>query len=115
MFSITAVLQAKPGEEAKLLAALLDIAVHIRASEPGTLGLHVSRDLDDSMVFTTYERFANRAAMDAHNGSDAVARFFHVTRLTLDGPLTPHGCGKKEAVTRCPLYMKCCEICARLA
>lgn len=90
MLFITAVLRAKPGEEAKLLAALLDVAVHVRADEPGTLGFHVSSDLEDPTVFTTYERFANRAAMDTHNGSDAVARFFHAARPTLDGPVTLH-------------------------
>ncbi len=99
MLSITAVLRAKPGEEAKLLAALLDVAAHVRVNEPGTLGFHVSRDLDDPMIFTTYERFANRAAMDAHNGSDAVAQFFDVARPILDGPVTLHRCEEKAAVT----------------
>ncbi len=98
MLSITAVLRARAGEEAKLLAALLDVAVHVRANEPGTLGFHVSRDLDDPTVFTTYERFANRAAMDAHNGSDAVAQFFDVARAILDGPVTLHSCEEKAAV-----------------
>ena len=99
MLSITAVLRAKPGKEAKLLAALLDVAVHVRANEPGTLGFHVSRDLEDPAVFTTYERFADRAAMDAHNGSDAVARFFHAARPLLDGPVTLHSCEEEVAVT----------------
>ncbi len=99
MLSITAVLRAKPGEEAKLLAALLDVAVHVRANEPGTLGFHVSHDLEDPTVLTTYERFANRAAMDAHNGSDAVARFSHVASAILDGPVKLHSCQEVEAVT----------------
>ena len=97
MLSITAVMRAKPGEEAKLLSALLDVAVHVGANEPDTLGFHVSRDLEDPTVFTTYERFADRAAMDAHNGSDAVARFFSIARPILDGPVTLHSCEEVEA------------------
>ena len=99
MLSITAVLRAKPGEEAKLLAALLDVAGHVRANEPGTFGFHVSCDLEAPTVFTTYERFANRAAMDVHNGSDAVARFFHAAHPLLDGPVMLHSCEEVEAVT----------------
>jgi quinol monooxygenase YgiN len=100
VISITAILRAKPGEEAKLLAALLDVAAHVRANEPDTLGFHVSRDLENPAVFTTYERFADRAAMDAHNGSDAVARFFHIARPILDGPATLHSCHEVDAVTQ---------------
>ena len=99
MLSITAVLRAKPGDEAKLLSALLDVAAHVGANEPGTLGFHVSRDLDNPAVFTTYERFADRAAMDAHNASDAVARFFQIARPILDGPVTLHSCEEVEAAT----------------
>jgi len=36
-------------------------------------------------VFTTYERFVDRAAMDAHNNSDVVARFFGIAKPILDG------------------------------
>ncbi len=73
--------------------------MHVRVNEPGTLGFYVSRDLEEPTVFTTYERFADRAAMDAHNGSDGVARFFHATRPILDGPVTLHSCEAKEIVT----------------
>jgi len=85
---ITAVIRAKAGGEAALCAALLDVAAHVAANEPGTLDFFVGRDPADPAVFTTYERFVDRAAMDLHNGSDVVARFFAIAKPLLDGPVT---------------------------
>jgi quinol monooxygenase YgiN len=48
----------------------------------------VSQDASDPRVFTTYERFADQAAMDRHNASDAVARFFEIVKPILDGDVT---------------------------
>ena len=48
----------------------------------------ISQDASDPCAFTTYERFADRAAMDRHNGSDAVARFFEIAKPILDGDVT---------------------------
>ncbi|WP_207483261.1 putative quinol monooxygenase [Arenibaculum pallidiluteum] len=87
MITITAVIRAKPGTEGTMADALLAVAENVRASEPGTLGFYVSQKLDDPCVFTTYERFADQAAMDAHNGSAAVARFFETAQPILDGPV----------------------------
>ena len=42
----------------------------------------------DPRVFTTYERFADQPAMDRHNASDAVARFFEIAKPILDGDVT---------------------------
>ena len=39
-------------------------------------------------VFTTYERFTDRAAMDRHNGSAVVAKFFAIAKPLLDGAVT---------------------------
>jgi quinol monooxygenase YgiN len=36
-------------------------------------------------VFTPYERFVDQAAMDAHNNSQVVARFFGIAKSLLDG------------------------------
>ncbi len=66
-------------------AALLDVAADVEANEPGTLGFFISQNPEDPCVFTTYERFADRAAMDAHNASATVAAFFSVARPLLDG------------------------------
>ena len=43
------------------------------------------QDPKDPSVFTTYERFVDQAAMDAHNNSATVARFFGIAKPILDG------------------------------
>jgi quinol monooxygenase YgiN len=68
--------------------ALLHVADHVRISEPSTVGFFVSQDASDPRVFTTYERFADQAAMDRHNASGAVARFFEIAKPILDGDVT---------------------------
>jgi quinol monooxygenase YgiN len=88
MLTITAVIRAKKGEEAALRSALLEVADNVRANEPDTVGFFISQDLEDPRVFTTYERFTDRAAMDRHNGSVVVARFFGIAKPLLDGAVT---------------------------
>lgn len=85
MLTITAVIRARGGAEQTMREALLEVADHVRLNEPGTIGFHVSQDPDDPCVFTTYERFADRNAMDRHNTSDVVARFFGIAQPILDG------------------------------
>jgi len=88
MLTITAVIRARKGEEAALRRALLEVADNVRANEPDTVGFFISQDLEDPCVFTTYERFTDRAAMDRHNGSAVVARFFGIAKPLLDGAVT---------------------------
>jgi quinol monooxygenase YgiN len=83
MITITAILRARPGTEAIMQQALLDVAANVAANERGTLGFFISRKRDDPTVFTTYERFLDQAAMDAHNTSAAVARCFEIMRPIL--------------------------------
>jgi quinol monooxygenase YgiN len=85
MLTITAVIRAKKGSEDMLREALLEIADYVRAAEPDTIGYHVAQDAADPCVFTTYERFADQAAMDSHNESDAAALFFARAKPLLDG------------------------------
>jgi quinol monooxygenase YgiN len=63
----------------------LEVAENVRVNEPGTIGFFVSQDPDSPSVFTTYERFVDQAAMDAHNNSEVVARFFNIAKPILDG------------------------------
>ena len=49
------------------------------------MGFFVSQDAADPCVFTTYERFASQAAMDLHNNSAVVARFFGIAKPLLEG------------------------------
>lgn len=88
MLTITAIIRAKKGHEAAMRDALLEVAKNVRANEPGTIGFYVSQHATDASVFTTYERFTDRAAMDRHNGSDVVAKFFSIAKPILDGTVT---------------------------
>lgn len=88
MKTITAIIRCKPGTEATMKQGLLDVAANVAANEPGTVGFYLSQDPNDPCVFTTYERFTDKAAMDAHNGSDTVAAFFDVAKPILDGEVT---------------------------
>jgi quinol monooxygenase YgiN len=85
MLTITAVIRVKKGHEATMRRALLEVADNVRINEPNTIGFFVSQDQDDPGVFTTYERFVDQAAMDAHNNSEVVARFFGIAKPILDG------------------------------
>lgn len=92
MITITAIIRAKPGQADALGQALCAVAEHVEQHEPDTVGFFVSRDLDDPSVFTTYERFTSEAAKDAHNGSDAVARFFAQADALIAGEAVLHTC-----------------------
>ena len=85
MLTISAVIRVKPGEEAAMRDGLLAVAAHVAANEPETIGFFVSQDASDPALFTTYERFADQAAMDRHNGSDIVAAFFALAKPIIDG------------------------------
>jgi quinol monooxygenase YgiN len=90
MITITAVIRVKPGHEAAMRAALLDVAAFVAANEPGTVGYFISQPPDRPELFTTYERFADRAAMDRHNDSPAVARFIAAAKGMLAEPFAVH-------------------------
>ncbi|KQT47388.1 antibiotic biosynthesis monooxygenase [Aureimonas sp. Leaf454] len=85
MKTISAIIRVKAGAEAVMRRALLDVAAHVAANEPETIDFFVSQDGASPRVFTTYERFANAAAMDRHNSSAAVAVFFSIAEPLLDG------------------------------
>jgi quinol monooxygenase YgiN len=88
MLTITAVIRTKQGCDQAMRDALLEVAANVRANEPDTIDFFVSQDINDPCVFTTYERFADQAAMDRHNNSDVVARFFGIAKPILDGDVT---------------------------
>ncbi|WP_118132943.1 putative quinol monooxygenase [Oceanicella sp. SM1341] len=97
MITITAIIRAKPGQEEAMRAALLDVAAHVAAEEPETLGFYLSQSLADPAVFTTYERFANEAAMERHNGSPATARFFALGPELIEGDVILETCREYSA------------------
>ena len=85
MLTLTAVIRVKRGSDAAMRQALLDVAENVRVNEPDTVGFFVSQDASDPCVFTTYERFIDKAAMDRHNNSETVARFFGIAKPIVDG------------------------------
>ena len=92
MKTITAVIRCRAGEEDAMKAALLDVAANVAANEPETKGFFICQDDKDPCVFTTYERFPDQAAMDAHNNSATVAAFFEVAKPLLEGDVILHTC-----------------------
>jgi quinol monooxygenase YgiN len=88
MLTITAIIRTKQGHERAMRDALLEVAENVRANEPDTIDFFVSQDINDPCVFTTYERFTDQPAMDRHNNSDVVARFFGIAKPILDGEVT---------------------------
>jgi len=90
MITITAIIRARPGSQDIIRKALLSVAEGVRDTEPETLGYFVTQSQDDACLFTTYERFADRAAMERHNGSLFVARFVRDAGPCLDGDVVLH-------------------------
>jgi quinol monooxygenase YgiN len=88
MLTITAIIRAKKGQEETMRQALIKVAENVKLNEPDTVGFFISQDALDRCLFATYERFTDKAAMDRHNGSEAVARFFDVAKPILDGGVT---------------------------
>jgi quinol monooxygenase YgiN len=88
MLTITAIIRAKKGQEETMRQALIKVAENVKLNEPDTVGFFISQDASDRCLFATYERFTDKAAMDRHNGSEAVARFFDVAKPILDGGVT---------------------------
>ncbi len=97
MITITAIIRAKPGQQDALADALKAVARSVAEDEPDTVGFFISQDMDDPMIFTTYERFVSAEAKDAHNGSEAVAAFFAQAHALMHGPTILHTCTEISA------------------
>ncbi len=88
MQTLTAIIRAKPGHEAKVRDALVKVGEFVRANEPDTVDFFVAQDPADPCVFTTYERFTDKAAMDRHNNGAGSKGFFAEAGDSLDGAVT---------------------------
>lgn len=88
MLCITAVIRVKAGYDRVMSDALLEVAAHVKENEPETVGFYISQDNQDPCLFTTYERFTSQQAMDVHNNSAVVARFFGIAKPILAGDVT---------------------------
>jgi quinol monooxygenase YgiN len=92
MMTITAIIRAKAGHADTVKRALLDVVAHVRRDEPDTLNYYVGQSADDPNLFTTFERFRDRAAMEAHNNSAAVAKFVEAAGPVLADKVILHIC-----------------------
>jgi quinol monooxygenase YgiN len=87
MITITAVIRVKMGTEATMRKALLQVVEHVRNQEPNTIDFFVTVGVTEPNVFTTYERFADREAMEAHNASQVVKELHRVAAPILQAPI----------------------------
>ena len=90
MVTITAIIRARPGEHCTVRNALLSVVEAVRETESQTVGYFVTQSADDPCVFTTFERFVDRAAMEQNNASEAVARFVRDAGSHLDSAIVIH-------------------------
>jgi quinol monooxygenase YgiN len=88
MHTLTAIIRTQKGHEDTVRAELLKVGAFARDHEPDTLGFHVAQDPDDPCVFTTYERFTDKAAMDRHNNGAGSRGFFAAAGHLLEGEVT---------------------------
>lgn len=95
--TLTAIIRAKPGHAETVGKALLDVIEAVRRDEPETVNYYVSQSADDPDLFTTFERFRDRAAMERHNNSPAVARFVEVAGPVLADKVIIHICNELAA------------------
>ncbi|WP_131194809.1 putative quinol monooxygenase [Lichenihabitans psoromatis] len=89
MVSLMAIIRCKPGSVETVLGALLAVGDYVKAHEAGTLDYVVIRSTDDPSILITQERFADAAAMTAHNDGDGSKAFFSAT-IGLLGEVTVH-------------------------
>jgi quinol monooxygenase YgiN len=100
MISISAILRVKPGHEATMRDALLEMIESVKRDEPGTIEYFVSQSIGEPQVFTTYERFVDRAAMERHNGSAAVAKVIEIAEPILAEKIILHSSNELAAKER---------------
>jgi quinol monooxygenase YgiN len=90
MVTITAIIRARPDAQDIVRDALLSVVEAVRDTEPQTVGYFVTQSANDQCVFTTFERFTDRGAMERHNASRALVRFLLETKEHLDGDVVIH-------------------------
>lgn len=87
MITITAVIRVKPGTESIMWEALQKVAANVRENEPKTIGFFIAQSTADPNVFTTYERFVDREAMEAHNAAAIVKELHRLAQPILAEPV----------------------------
>jgi quinol monooxygenase YgiN len=77
---------ARPGNEAAVAATLLEILPPTRA-EPGCLGTHAFRCINDPQLFYIHSRWTDKAAFERHLELAHTIRFVERVEPLLDHPL----------------------------
>ena len=85
MYTVTTIIRAHKGSEALVYAELLKVGAYAQEYEQATIGYYVAQDLEEPCVFTTYERYTDKAAMEMHNNGAGTQEFFVATSNHLDG------------------------------
>ncbi|HSL57908.1 MAG TPA: putative quinol monooxygenase [Acidimicrobiales bacterium] len=83
--AIIAKLPVQPGKADEFVAAFSTM-FPVVADEPGTEVYALHRDAKDDHLFYVYEVYADRAALDAHGGSDGMK-----SAMAAFGPLLAEG------------------------
>lgn len=78
MIILVAVLNAKPGKENELEAAITSIMSQVEAEE-GTLQYTLHRSTKEPGKFLLYEKYADKAALDFHGSTPYLKEFFKRT------------------------------------
>jgi quinol monooxygenase YgiN len=88
MITITAVIRVRKGTESVMRDALCQVAAYVRDHQPGTIDFFVSAGVREPNVFTTYERFTDQNAMEAHCALEVVKQVHRVAAPILEAPIT---------------------------
>jgi quinol monooxygenase YgiN len=86
MLIVVAKLKVRAGEEEKFIAACREMIAHVRDAETTTLTYILHRHRKDPTTFLFYERYHDRAGLDAHAQSPRMATLFSTIGPLLDGP-----------------------------
>jgi quinol monooxygenase YgiN len=84
---VVATARSKPGKEAELLGALLDVATPTRA-QPGCVSFALYRSKQDTSVVTALERWASVADHENHHKGAHVAKLIAAMGPLLAEPPT---------------------------
>jgi quinol monooxygenase YgiN len=85
MITVVAKLKVQPGKEAEFEKACRTMIDHVRGAEETTLTYVLHRARKDPTTFLFYERYRDRAGLDAHAQSPQMATLFGTIGPMLDG------------------------------
>ena len=77
---------ARPGNEAAVAEALLDVRAPSR-EEPGCLSIHDFRSIRDPQLFYVHSRWQDEAAFESHASLPHTVRFLERVEPLIDHPL----------------------------